>query len=351
MIGFNRKAASGRNVVLACLGITAGVLLAGCVGTPPSSGPSPAELVWPPPPAEPRIRYTGSVTGMKDLGIERGFLARVGALIFGTRREDEYFTRPLDVHVAADGTLCVADPGARAVFLCGGPDSTFTCIRKFNGEPLVSPVAVSAPSAGGTFFVADSALAAVFAFDRRGRLLFRAAEGLERPAGLAVARDRLFVADSKTGVIRVFDLKGKPVGRIGERGHGEGMLNFPTHMCADADGRLYVVDTMNFRVLMFDPDGRYLGSIGKQGDTSGRFSRPKGVGVDTAGHVYIADALFDNVQVFDRAGRFLLGFGGAGSGDGELWLPAGVAVSTSNTIYVADSYNRRLQVFQYVGRE
>lgn len=309
------------------------------------------DLVWPPAPAAPRIRYVGELTGRKDFAAKRSFLGRIFAFLLGVRSDDNFFTKPLAVHIDYNDNICVADPGTKGVFVFDHDRSAFQCYRRFGKTALVSPVSVVGTGTRGTFFVADSALGLVFAADLKGRLLFTLSEGLERPVSLAVFGNSLFVADSKQNQIFVFDFQGNKIRQFGEPGRGPGQFNYPTHITTDNDGRLFVTDTMNFRVQIFDSNGQFLGIVGKQGDTSGGFSRPKGVGVDSLGHVYVADGLFDNIQVFDETGGFLLDWGKAGSQPGEFWLPSGITVSKSNTIYVADSYNKRVQVFQYVGQE
>ena len=42
--------------------------------------------------------------------------------------------------------------------------------------------------------------------------------GLERPAGVAVASNRVFVVDSQAQAVMLFELSGEPAGRFGRRG-------------------------------------------------------------------------------------------------------------------------------------
>ena len=339
-----------------CLAVAAWCIPQGCV-TPSGAGRVGAEaaathsLVWPPPPAAARIRYAGQISGEKDFGTRRSFVSRAATFIVGLREEDNAFVRPMAAVADGKGNLCVADPGAAAVFVYDRGRATLRCYRRFGDTHLLSPVAVAVSDSPNMLLVADSALGQVFAFTVSGRLLFKLSENLERPSGLAVSTDRIFVSDSTKNQIAVFDLNGREIDRFGTRGNKAGQFNCPTYLATDGSGFLYVTDTMNFRVQVFDRDNRFVRFIGRQGDTSGRFSRPKGVAMDAFGHIYVTDGLFDNVQMFDATGRFLLNWGEAGSEPGEFWLPAGISVSGSNTIYVADSFNHRVQVFEYVGGE
>ena len=64
-----------------------------------------------------------------------------------------------------------------------------------NGQAFRSPV--SAVHTAGTFFVADSGLGQVIAFDEQGKLRFTITNELERPSGLALAGEHLLIADAQ----------------------------------------------------------------------------------------------------------------------------------------------------------
>lgn len=312
----------------------------------PGTAASTKELTWPPPPAPPRIRYLRSINSPADLGIRPAFLARAFGVLAG-RSQRMMLAKPFGIALDQDDNLLVADSSANAVYWFDVVHHTATCWDKIGPYGLVSPVAVARHQ--DTFYLADSALPAVLAFDAKGRCRFALTNDLERPAGLAVLGGNLFVADAGAHRIMVFDLQGRPLRHFGRRGTEPGEFNFPTHLAADPKGRLLVTDAMNSRVQILDQQGQPLGVIGSAGDGPGYFSRPKGVAVDSFGHVYVVDALFDNIQIFNPDGQLLMHFGAAGQQPGEFWLPGGVAIGRNNRIYVADTYNRRVQVFQYVG--
>jgi DNA-binding beta-propeller fold protein YncE len=304
------------------------------------------DLTWPPPPAAPRIRYLRSLTGPADLGIRRSFWGRAFGAITGQSQRDA-LAKPFGIALDQDDNLLVVDTSANTVFWFDVVHHAAYRWDKIGSYRLASPVAVARHRE--TFYVADSALPAVLAFDLKGNCRFALTNGLERPAGLAILGEKLFVADASAHRVAVFDTQGRPLTQFGRRGTGPGDFNFPTHLAGDAQGRLLVTDSMNSRVQILDQEGHVLGVVGGAGDGPGHFSRPKGVAVDKLGHIYVADALFDNIQVFDLKGQFLMHFGSSGQQPGEFWLPGGVATGRDNRVYVADSYNRRIQVFQYVG--
>jgi DNA-binding beta-propeller fold protein YncE len=319
-------------------------------GRPAVSVEAVPELVWPTPPARPRIRFLRSVAGPADVGIRPSLWERVGGALAG--RDAEAFVRPAGV-AARDGALYVADPGVPALWILDSRAGRARRVEEAAGHPLVSPVAV-ALGPGGQVFLADSALARIFRLDAAGSTTATLVDArLRRPAGLAYdpARDRLYVADSAAHRVFVLAGDGRPVGEIGRRGAAPGEFNFPTHLALAPDGGLIVTDALGYRIQRFTPDGTPAGHFGRHGDAAGDFASPKGVALDSEGHVYVVEALFDAVQVFDGTGRFLLGFGERGGGRGQFSLPGGLFIDPRDHIYVGDAYNRRVQVFEYLRGE
>jgi len=334
-----------RNGIRALLCLTTLLLVPGCASR---KAAPPAERtvyrVWPQGPAEPRVAYVQTIQSPHDTGARRVGENRVARWLFGTGKDEARLVRPFGVAVDEAGNLCIADPGAGRVCFLDRARKTWQSWNKIGAIELVAPVAVAKHT--NLFYVADSELRKVLAFDGKGKLLFELAQPMERPSGLALAANRLFVADAAAHRILVFEPGGKFLSSIGQRGTGPGEFNFPTHLTTDSQGRLFVTDSMNFRIQIFDAAGHYEKEIGRLGDSSGSLSRPKGVAVDHQGNIYVVDALFENMQIFDQAGGFLLTVGENGDGPGGFWLPSGIAVSRDGLIYVADSYNRRIQVFQ-----
>ena len=340
-----RKECSSFSALVVCVAL--GLFVGACASKKAVTA-APTSLVWPAPPVPPRIAYVQSIARPSDVGIKRPALARFASWITGSERGNEALVKPFGVAVDEEGNLYVTDTGANAICLFDRVRRKWQRWEKIGKTQFASPVAITARK--GVIFVADSGSGRVVAFDLRGKLLFDITNRLERPSGLVIASDRLWVADSQRHCVASFDLGGNFLSEFGHRGAGLGEFNFPTHIAADIAGNLFVTDSLNGRVQMFGPNGEPRRQIGNVGDTSGSFSRPKGLALDTMGHVYVVDALFDNIQVFDTDGRFLLYLGEPGAKPGEFWLPNGIAISSNNDIFVADSYNRRVQVFKYIGQ-
>lgn len=316
----------------------------------PSGTPDPTPApVWPLPPDPPRVKYLHSITQPHDAGAKQSTFRRFSNWVTGAHGGDESFSKPFGVALDDHGNLCVTDTGAKTVSCFDESTRRWQSWSGAGKLKFSAPVAVA--KKGNILYVADSELGSIVAFGTDGKLRFQINHDLDRPSGLTIVGDHLYVADVLRHCVAVFDLKGKFISRFGKRGVGQGEFNFPSHIATDASKHLLVTDSMNNRIQIFDADGTFQGEIGSSGDTPGHFGRPKGVAVDPRGHIYVVDAAFENVQIFNREGRLLLNFGTSGSAPGEFWLPGGIAIGPDNRIYVADSYNRRLQVFQYVGQD
>ncbi len=321
---------------------------AGRFPTMPAGQVASEPIVWPSPPAPSRIRYVGSISVPKDVGITKSFLGRLAAAIFS--RPEDRLVRPTGV-AERDGIIYVADPGARALWIFDPAKQRSVKVEQAGDDPLSSPVAV-APAPDGQEFLADSQLAKVLLFDGEGTFVRVISGGeLKRPAALSydTTDDRLYVADSEGQQVVVYSRDGRKLLSWGSAGTRNGEFNRPSYLALEGPNTLLVTDALNYRVQAFDKQGRFLWKMGRQGDGSGDFSSSKGVAIDSEGHLYVVDALFDAVQIFEPDGTLLLSFGTHGQGPGEFSLPTGAFIDEHNRIYVADSYNQRVQVFEFLG--
>jgi DNA-binding beta-propeller fold protein YncE len=324
-------------------------LLASCASTPPVAANAPAPTpAWPPAPDAPRIVFQRNLHGPNDIGQTASVFRSFANWITGDTGEILNLHKPFAVALDETGDLCITDTDDNQVCYA---DFVHKKWRRYDGVGKIkfaSPVAVV--RGHGIFYVADSRLAEVFAFNDNGHAIFEISAPLKRPVGLALAGDLLYVVDSLAHAVFIFGRDGKLQTSFGQRGTGPGEFNFPTAIAADGRGHVVVSDTMNSRVQVFDERGNFLSQFGSNGDTSGHFARPKGVAIDPAGHIYVVDAVFDNFQIFDLAGQLLLNVGQSGSGNGEFGLPNGIAIGADNQIFVADAFNHRVQVFKYIGQ-
>ena len=265
--------------------------------------------------------------------------------------------RPYSIVTDSRGRIIVTDPGAYGVHIFDFRQQKYKFLFRAdkNKDPMLTPQCV-AVDAQDNIYVTDSESGKVFVFNSDGKFQravgsLKGGEGFfKRPTGIAVdsAAQRIYVTDTLRNKIYVTDMQGSVLQTIGSNGDGPGEFNYPTELRLQGD-KLLVVDAMNFRVQVLDKSGQFQYAIGKIGDESGTVFRPKGIGYDSEGDLYVVDGLWGVVQVFDHEGELLYTFGQQGTGAGEFQLPAGLFIDCDDRIFVVDSFNRRVQVFHYYG--
>ncbi len=324
-----------------------GSLLAGC-----RHGAVPIDIVWPPPPDPPRIRYLRAIRASSDVeGLRRRNL--VIDILLGGEQKIYVIKKPYGVVKDPFGRVLVADTGWGKVLVFDIPNKKFGFIGDGPTGTLSKPCGI-ATDKDGTLYVSDLVLHRVYVYDKEGH--FKYALGKEgrfgQPVGVAVdvERRRVYVVDMKKHQFAIFDTDGREIKTIGKRGRGKGEFNYPSNVAVAPNGDVYLVDSFNFRVQRFDSDGKFLNLWGgRPGNLPGMFARPKGVAVDRDGHVFVVDAAFHNVQVFTPEGRLLLSFGSIGTGLGHFYLPAGIDITPEGDIFVSSQLNRRVDVLRYLG--
>ena len=311
--------------------------------------------VWPEEPAVPRYAFIGHLVGESNRvdAPRRGAMARLLAAIVGldAQQEDALdLLRPQQVITDNLGKIYITDPGMQSLFVFDEVLGEFTVWdeRSLN-VAMPSPIGVA--YAEGSIWVTDSELARVYRLSPEGELIGSFThENLRRPTGIAWDPEQriIYVSDTATSDIKLFDIRGELLGTWGAAGTGEGQFNRPTYLVY-REGRLYVADSLNARVQVLDRQGRFVHSIGKRGLYVGNFSRPKGIALDSDGNIYVAESYYDHVLIYNPEGNLLMSIGGPGRAPGQFFQPTGVWVDDRDRLYVSDMLNGRVSMFQYLG--
>ena len=312
---------------------------------------------YPPPPAESRYIYEGSLRTSNSIS-EPDFADKLRAFATGVTIEPGGLAKPYGVAVKND-RVYVSDTQQRAIVMFDFAAKKMKYFGTDDEGRLLKPLGITISNEGNVF-VADITAKRVVVFDADGNFLRAIGneELFERPTGIALSPDdkTLYVVDtggieSDSHHILVFDaLNGNHIKTIGKRGTQAGELNIPLQATVTPNGKIYVVDSGNFRVQAFNTDGSSSHTFGSIGRKSGQFSRPKGIASDSAGNIYVVDTAFGNLQIFTDSGKLLLFIGdrGTSGGPGRFSLPAGIAVDASNRIYVVDQFFRKVDIFRPV---
>lgn len=340
--------------------------LAGCASEPlvmrfdPGRTTAGQKIYFPPLADEevPRYVYVGELIGEQNFVEREGkeknrfveFLKWVAGMF--ENPEPVVLQRPQSGVVDENGRILVTDVSRAAVFVFDPANGRLDVWEFAQGfRRFASPTGIALGPAGRVF-VADSELRQVYVLDPAGNgSLVVDSNQLGRPNGLAwdESEGLLYVVDTAAHQVKVFDMTGRLVRTLGQRGEAPGEFNFPT-FAALAKDRLVVSDTMNARIQalpLAEPGEAKI--IGKRGTQVGDLVRPKGVAVDSENNLYVIESYHDHMLIFDEQARFLLPIGGAGMAAGKFYLPSGVWIDRGNRVFVADTFNGRIAVFQFLG--
>lgn len=329
------------------------LLVAGCATV--VEKPKFLEMMWPEPPLTPRIKFARTLASELDLGREKSVAETIVSVVVGKKPDVGHLAEPMAIAVSDDGQrIFVSDYGQGRIYRFDLEQKRVTFMG--NGRPFNYPFGV-ALDAAESLYVVEQGTRMIRVYDRAGNDLKTITDSsLVRPTGIAIdrKRGRIYVADparsdSPEHSVKVFDLDGALVGKIGKaKGDCDGCLYFPTYVAVGPDGNVYVTSTMSASVNVFEPEGKFVRRFGERGTGFGMFDRPKGVAFDGFGNLYVVDSGWSNVQIFNPKGEVLLFFGGRGSYPGLLKNPSGIAIDGKNRIYVGDFLNYRLSVYDLV---
>lgn len=333
--------------ILFVLLLSVPLVLNGCTAVGKTKDLSAQDMFWPPAPFEPRIQWIKEIHNRQDAGIGKSFWESVGELFAGQERDG--ISKPYGVYIDKQKRLFVADTGRGVIHGFNTRENEYFTIGN-EKRVLKNPIAITGDDADN-LYITDSAAGVVFSYSISKKILAEFIRGkLKQPTGMTFNPKKrlLYITDTASHQVVVFDLQGSERFRIGGRGGDSGFFNYPTDLWIDSNGDLYVTDALNARVQKFSADGRFLHMFGTAGDSPGYFAKPKGVAVDSEGHIYVSDAIQDSIQIFDQRGTLMLVFGESGNGNGQFWMPSGLFIDSNDNIYVSDSYNQRIQIFRYL---
>lgn len=327
-------------------GASAALTSAACATNQPFFHQATQNHAWPPSPAEPRVRYLGEISGPFR---QKADTSKIHEVLFGPSASSRLIT-PQAVAVDSTGTwLAAADPNAHCIHVFNLVTLAYSKIDRAGSEFLSGPNGVAWSSR--SFYASDPQRKSIEVYDTAGGFSHTASlhlEPIQRPAGLAYdsERNRLYISDSLSHAIIVYDENNRQTRVMGSPGGGPGQFRSPTHIAVARDGSLVVSDSMNFRIQRFSADGSVINFFGRKGDAAGDIALPKGVATDSKGNIWVVDAQFENVQAFNTDGQLLIALGGEGHAPGEFWIPSGAFIDQQDRLWVADTYNRRIQAFQ-----
>jgi DNA-binding beta-propeller fold protein YncE len=235
-------------------------------------------------------------------------------------------------------------------------------------RPLLYPGKVLADEATGRLFIADSNHNRIVIATLAGRVIETIGSGLQgdgdgilsqarfnRPQGLALDADALYVADTGNDQIRVVDFQARAVHTLETQGvKSPWDLALKTGILIVAMAgpqQLWVIDLLHDRAYPYAGTGEEARRDGVVNQAA--FAQPSGLALDD-NMLYVADAESNTIRsvalppvniVSTLAGGDLFEFGDSdGEGDAvRLQHPLGVAVYEGRVI-IADTYNHKIKM-------
>ena len=245
-----------------------------------------------------------------------------------------------------DGSVEVVDKEGKTVMTLAA--------KSGDTELLKKPEAVSV--ANETIYVVDSKTNQVVMYDlSTGKYLGRfgskaggnlASEfALDEPQGLVAYEGVVYVADSGNGRIQMYGINGVFLSTLklsatpSSAAEKEKIykLGEPTDIALDTEGRIYVRDADNKSIKVYGPNGLYLRSLPKTG-------KPVALSVAEDG-IYVADETSFDIQKYDFDGNLAYTFGSGGEGKAQFKSLSGLAVDKAQQVYVGDSKKSLIDAF------
>ncbi len=325
------------------------ILLIGCASVEKQERGS---FFIPPLPQSPKLQFLMSLNDEIDIGVKQGGMSKY---LYGEAAAKKRLARPVGI-ASSKGKIYVTDKTQKATIIIDLENKKFDHLMDKNYVVAQTPFGIWVTEDDHKY-ITDLGGRLVLAYDSGNNYIqsYGNAEILEKPTGVAVYGDKVYVADQKKNKVLVFDKdSGDIVQEIGgDRASSEdGSFYRPSHITVDKDGQLFVTDSFNFRIQIFDPEGNFIKSIGQAGDRIGNFARPKGIAIDREDHLYAVDAAFENTQIFDiNSTDLLLFFGGYQTGPGSMYLPNSIHIDYENEEYFSQYIDKNFDVeyLVYVG--
>lgn len=263
------------------------------------------------------------------------------------------------------------------------------------GTPLLYPGKVLADEAGNRLFIADSSHNRIVIADLNTHeildIIGAAARGyddggfdsatFDKPQGMALAGDHLYIADVNNHAIRVADLASRTVSTVAGNGQmGRSRIEFgvavadplgvalrsPWDVEFDDAGRLHIAMAGTHQLYIYEPEtAKLYPSVGNGREANlndvsladSELAQPSGLYYAGEGKVYFADSESSTIRLADFDNDLVTVISGTTENslfdfddiDGELGAnrlqhALGLDGDAEGNLYIADTYNSRIKI-------
>ena len=239
----------------------------------------------------------------------------------------------------------------------------------------------------GNIYIADLNNHGVQVFACNGDYLFMFSENMNKPVGICVSQNKVFVTQYTGHCINMYELEGKLIKSVGSKGNGEAQFKNPNGLdVSDRNNNIYVCDCYNHRIQILTEELKYHSMLGidlLKYPRDVKVTRDRVLVLDgsdpcmfvfnsdhvltirliTRGHgkqthdpirfdidreynIIMSDYRNHCVYVFNQEGEQIHKFGKEGQGIGEFYHPYGIALNnTAHIIVVCEKNTNCLQFF------
>eukprot|EP00731_Ephydatia_muelleri_P020069 Em0012g894a len=218
---------------------------------------------------------------------------------------------------------------------------------------ITSPLCIAIHKKSGDIFVGSEANCIdVYSKDGAQKTTIGSAGNslcqFNRPCGLDIKGDELYVADSNNHRIQKLDLSGSfiHVCTFGRLGKGEGEFNHPSAIVVDFNDRLIVADQGNSRIQILTSKGSFLVSIDQSKSPSLDLSNIRGIALDVQGNIHVVKRYNNSgwISVFTPRGDFI-------SKRQTVVKPTAIGIDVEGYELVCDEETRSLHVYDVTGHK
>ena len=239
----------------------------------------------------------------------------------------------------------------------------------------------------GLFYICDYGNDRVQVFDRMFQFLFVFSERMNRPVGICILQENVYVTQSKGCSLNMYSLQGKLLSSVGKEGNGELEFKDPRGVAVSTEWRrIYICEFCNNRVQCLNLDLSFncfisdiynamdvkltaedivvLGSenlcvriynashqlsrqmISKGEDSANHVWAPNRFLLDSDFNIILTDRSRHCVCIFSYTGALIHKFGREGEEKGEFIGPIGITLDSEGRIVVAShNANHCIQLF------